>query len=331
MSWPAAFAAASTAAVPPRTIRSASDTWAPPLPLNAPWISSSLAITGPTPDWTLTSQLACGSRRMRAPLAPPRKSVRRYVEAEAHAVFTSCSMVRPESRIVDLSSAISASPISAPSWAGTLSCHTSSSLGDLRADVADGRAHVAVQQLEPGPGERVGELIGVLVVALGDLEVRRIGDHRHVGGRHGRLGLRRAGRHRRDHEAFLDLTGLPLLWRRRATDQLPLVGEERLEVLVVPLGGGRGPGTLEAGGDGELAHAGLVGVDPAETLLGEAGALGLGARRPRRGRCRASCRRCGRRRSARRSPRRSSPCGRTSRGCPAPRPTRRRRRWVPRG
>ena len=41
-------------------------------PLNADWISSSLAITGPTPDCTFASQSLIGDKRMRAPLAPPR-------------------------------------------------------------------------------------------------------------------------------------------------------------------------------------------------------------------------------------------------------------------
>ena len=41
-------------------------------------------------------QSFCGSRRMRAPLAPPRRSVPRNVEAEAHAVFTSCGIDRPD-------------------------------------------------------------------------------------------------------------------------------------------------------------------------------------------------------------------------------------------
>ena len=35
-------------------------------------------------------------------------------------------------------------------------------IGHFRAEVARERAHVAVEQLEPGTGERVGQLIGVL-------------------------------------------------------------------------------------------------------------------------------------------------------------------------
>ena len=45
-------------------------------------------MTSPVP--ALDSQSFCGARRMRAPLAPPRLSVQRKLEAEAHAVVTSC-------------------------------------------------------------------------------------------------------------------------------------------------------------------------------------------------------------------------------------------------
>ena len=45
---------------------------------------------------SLTSQPLCGSRRMRAPLAPPRLSLPRNVEADAQAVETSWETVRPE-------------------------------------------------------------------------------------------------------------------------------------------------------------------------------------------------------------------------------------------
>ena len=55
----------------------------------------------------LTSQSFCGARRMRAPLAPPRLSEPRKVEAEAQAVETSCEIDRPEARIFAFSAAMS--------------------------------------------------------------------------------------------------------------------------------------------------------------------------------------------------------------------------------
>ena len=88
-----------------------------PLPfwaeVKSAWIFSSVERTlARTCGW-LTSQFFCGSRRMRAPLAPPRLSEPRKVAAAAQAVETSCEVVRPEARICFLSSAISASPMSA--------------------------------------------------------------------------------------------------------------------------------------------------------------------------------------------------------------------------
>ncbi|MCY1296602.1 hypothetical protein D9M70_459980 [compost metagenome] len=55
----------------------------------------------------LTCQSFCGARRMRAPLAPPRLSEPRKVEADAQAVETSSETERPEARILALRSAIS--------------------------------------------------------------------------------------------------------------------------------------------------------------------------------------------------------------------------------
>jgi hypothetical protein len=59
---------------PPRTIRSASDTFFPPdcALLNAFWIPSRVSSTFFSWAGWLTSQSFCGARRMRAPLAPPR-------------------------------------------------------------------------------------------------------------------------------------------------------------------------------------------------------------------------------------------------------------------
>ena len=112
--WPAFFAASSTAAQPPSTIRSASDTRLPPFcaPLNAFRIASSFSRTLASSCGWLTSQSFCGASRMRAPLAPPRLSEPRNVEADAHAVDTSCEVDRPDARIFAFRSATSCSPIS---------------------------------------------------------------------------------------------------------------------------------------------------------------------------------------------------------------------------
>ncbi len=59
-------------------------------PLNSLWMPSRVFSTVASWAGWLTAQSFCGARRMRAPLAPPRLSEPRKVEAEAQAVETSC-------------------------------------------------------------------------------------------------------------------------------------------------------------------------------------------------------------------------------------------------
>ena len=76
--------------------------------LNSFWIASSFdAAPWPVRRSWLTSQSFCGSRRMRAPLAPPRRSLPRKLDAEAQAVVTSWEIDRPEARILPLSASMS--------------------------------------------------------------------------------------------------------------------------------------------------------------------------------------------------------------------------------
>ena len=57
---------------------------------------------------------------------------------------------------------------------------------NLRSEVAGDRPHVAVRQLEPGPRERVGELLRVLVEPSRDRPVDRVHAQREVGRQHHR-------------------------------------------------------------------------------------------------------------------------------------------------
>ena len=130
-SWPAAFAADSTAAAPASTIRSASDTRFPPVcePLKLPWIASRTPSTFASSAGPFTSQSFCGARRTRAPLAPPRRSVFRNEEADAQAARTSSETLSPLARTSAFSAAASAASISSWSTAGTGSCQISASSG----------------------------------------------------------------------------------------------------------------------------------------------------------------------------------------------------------
>ena len=206
---------------------------------------------------------------------------------------------------------------------GSGSCQRSSSAGNLRAEVARARPHVAVRELEPRARERVGELVRVLHEAPRDLLVRRIEPEREVGRQHGRRDALRRVVGVRDRARARVALRLPLMRAGRALRQLPLVAEEVLEEVAAPLRRRGGPRDLEAARDRVDAHARVEAALPAEALRLERRPPPDRRRRSTSVRRRASCRRCDRRRSARRSPRRSSPCGRRSRGCPSrPRPDR---------
>src|SRR6202044_3697629 len=124
----------------------------------------------------------------------------------------------------------------------------------------------AMRELEPRPGERVGELVRMLHEAPRDLLVGRVEPQREVGGQHGRrdalgrvVGLRNRAR------AGVSLW-LPLVRAGRTPGQLPLVAEEVPEEVGVPLRRRGGPGDLEAARDGVDTHARIEAAPPAEAL-----------------------------------------------------------------
>src|SRR5207244_13349203 len=144
---------------------------------------------------------------------------------------------------------------------------------NLRAEVAGARAHIAVRQLEPRPGECVGELIRILVEAPRDLFVRRVEPQGEVRGQHGwRVTLGRVVGIRDRAGAGAPLWS-PLMRAGRALRQLPLVAEEVLEVVVAPLRGRGGPRDFQAAGDRVTALARAERAPPAAALLLAAGRL----------------------------------------------------------
>ena len=155
---------------------------------------------------------------------------------------------------------------------------------DLRAEVAHDRAHVAVGQLEPRPGEGVRELVRVLQEAPRDLLVDRVHAEREVGRQHRRGAALRRVVGVGDGARAGAVLRLPLVRAGRALGQLPLVAEQGLEEAVVPRGRGGGPGDLDTAGDRVAALAGAVGALPAQALLLERGRLGVGADAVRRAR-----------------------------------------------
>ncbi len=102
---------------------------------------------------------------MRAPFAPPRLSEPRNVDADAQAVETSSETDRPEARIFAFRAAMSCFPDQRMIHGGDGVLPQQRLLRNERAEITLDRAHVAVRQLEPRPGESVRELIGMLVEA----------------------------------------------------------------------------------------------------------------------------------------------------------------------
>ncbi len=147
----------------------------------------------------------------------------------------------------------------------------------LGPEVAGARAHVAVGELEPGAGERVGKFLRVLVEAARDLLVGRIEAQRQVGRRHHRRVLLRRVVGVRDHVLRLAVLRHPLVSAGRALGQLPFVAEEHVEVAHVPGRRVRLPRAFDAAGRGVHALAGAEGVLPAEAHRLDRGALGRGA------------------------------------------------------
>ena len=198
----------------------------------------------------------------------------RKLAADAHAVETSWEMDSPEARILPLRAAMSSLPdqFMIDLGDGVL---PQLRLGNPRAEVARDGSHVAVQQLVPRLGERVCELVRILVEALRDRLVDRIHLQRKVRRQHHRgVPLRRIMSIR--HGALgRGIRGSPLLRTGGARRQLPVVLEQVVEVPVVPLRRLVGPCALQPAGERVGALAAAEGVPPAEALLLEGATLGF--------------------------------------------------------
>src|SRR4029077_8720590 len=258
--WPAFFAACSTPAPPARTIRSASEIFLPPeaAPLNSFWMPSSFCRTFASWAGWLTSQSFCGARRMRAQLAPPRLAEPRKVAAAALVGAPKRGRRRPGggNQLRDRQSgsqhfALERGDVLIVDQLvvdrGNRVLPEELFLRHFRSQVAGARAHVAVNQLEPGAREGMGEGLRVVEEPARDLPEFRIEAHRQVGGQHGRLMLlRRVVRVGND---LLRVLGHPLLGAGRRLSQLPFVLEQVLEVVVAPQRRSLGPGHFNAAGN----------------------------------------------------------------------------------
>ena len=158
---------------------------------------------------------------MRAPLAPPRLSEPRNVDADAHAVETSWEMDSPDARILSLSAAMSFAPTSSCATGGTGSCHNLRLRRHERTQVPRDGPHVAMRQLEPRFRKRDSELVRVLVEAPGDFLVSRIEPEREIGRQHRRRVMLRRIVRVRDRARARGVLRLPLLRAGRARRSAP--------------------------------------------------------------------------------------------------------------
>ena len=175
-SCPASFAAFSIAAAPPRTIRSASETFLPPdcAALNSFWIASSFC-----------KHLRQLSRLVDLPVLLRREADARAVRAAALVGAAERRRRRPGRR--DQFGNREAGGEDFRLQRGNVllidqrMIHGRDRvlpdqrlLRNERAEIARDRAHVAVRELEPRAGERVRELVRILVEAPRDLLVSRV-------------------------------------------------------------------------------------------------------------------------------------------------------------
>ena len=181
-STPASFAAFSTAAPPPRTIRSASETSC----RCSFWIASSFCSTVASCAGSLTSQSFCGrggcARRSRRRACRSRGTSRPTPRRSRRVADTD----RPDARIFAFSAVDVRVADRRMRRRRDRVLPDQRLLRHERAEVAHARTHVAVRELEPRARERVRELVRVLKEAPRDLLVGRIDPQREVRRQHHR-------------------------------------------------------------------------------------------------------------------------------------------------
>ena len=264
----------------------------------------------PSPSWSgsLTSQPRCGSRRMRAPLAPPRLSVprkrgrrgpgRRDQLGDGQAGVQDLRLERGDVGVGDELVVDGRHRVLPQLRLGRPTGRGSARPGPCRGAAACTRPWRTPAANSSGFSRKRREIFSYAGSRRSARSVVSI-----VG-----RPLRRAVVGRRGRSSSASLAH-PLVGTGRALRQLPLVAEQVVEEVVAPPGRRGVQVTSRPLVMASRALAGAVAALPAEALLARPGSPRAPGRRGRGRRRRGSCRRCGRRRSARRSPRRSSPSG----------------------
>ena len=211
--WPAFFAACSTPAQPPRTIRSASETFLPPLAasLNALWMPSSvfehLRQLGGLVDFPILLRREADARAVGAAALVAAAEARRGGPCGRDKLAD--RQPRSEDFSLQRFDVLLAHGLVIDG--GNRVLPDQLFFRHQRAQIARPRTHVAMRQLEPGARKGLGQLLRVLQEAPRYLFVDGVEAQREVGGQHRwRVALFGVVRVRNQSRAGIAL-GLPLV------------------------------------------------------------------------------------------------------------------------
>ena len=149
--------------------------------------------------------------------------------------------------------------------------------GDILAQIAGNRPHVAVGQFEPCTGKGVGEFLGVLVKTRRDFEILGVFAQREVRGEHDRRVTFGRVMRIRHGPCGVAILWCPLHSTGRAFGHFPLEPQQVVEIGHVPACRGLRPCAFKPAGQGVDAVAGLVLVGPAKALAFQWRRFGIGA------------------------------------------------------
>ena len=131
-------------------------------------------------------------------------------------------------------------------------------LRHFRPQIARFRPHIAMQQFKPSAGKSIGQLVGVLMKALGNLAIIRVFNQRNIGRVHRQSNPFTGRVDFRCHIVGRDIDRMPNIRTGRRGGDLPVIFEQRIEIAIIPLCRIGGPRPLQTGRDGVAPMAGSV-------------------------------------------------------------------------
>ena len=124
-----------------------------------------------------------------------------------------------------------------------------------------------MRQLEPSSCKDIREIRRVVVEALRNFAIRRIHFQRHIGIGHNGVVTNRGILNINRLIFLFDVNWLPLPCTGRALFQLPVIGEEQIEVAVIPFRWIGSPSAFQAARDRIATDGTRAVIHPAKALL----------------------------------------------------------------